>query len=181
MSSSRSVFFILLAVVVALVQAFAASGFAETRPRSQDKAGKVWLVYFFASDCEKCGHVKTMIEALNVNYPVRVKAFDVDRKPNYELMQRLQAIHSKRRFAVPLVMLGETILIGEAEISAKLESAVRKLARSGGTPLPYLGRSPERTSPETSNAACRECDERGRPPDIADELKKIRGFFDRWR
>jgi len=180
MSSTRSVFFVLLGLAIALMQAFAASGFAETRPRAKEKAGKVWLVYFFASDCEKCGHVKMLIEALKASYPVRVKAFDVDQKPNYELMQRLQAIHSKRKFAVPLVMLGETILMGEAEISAKLESAVRKLAHSGGSPVPYLGRSPHRTSPATSDAACRECDQRGRPPDIADELKKIRGFFDRW-
>jgi len=180
MSSTRSVLFVLLALIIAFGQAFAAPGTPETRPRSKEKAGKVWLVYFFASDCEKCGHVKTLIEALKANYPVRVKAFDVDQKPNYQLMQRLQAIHSKRRFAVPLVMLGETILMGEAEISAKLERAVRKLAKSGGAQAPYLGSAAGETSVETADTRCRECDQRGRPPDIANELKRIRGILGGW-
>jgi hypothetical protein len=166
--------------VIALVQAFAALGLAEARTRSKEKAAAVWLVYFFSSDCEKCGHVKTLIEALKTKYPVRTKSFDVDQKGNYELMQRLQAIHSKRRLAVPLVMLGETILTGEAEISANLEGTVRKLAQSGGAPAPYLGKANVGTSAATADTRCRECDQRGRPPDIADELKRIRGILGGW-
>jgi thiol-disulfide isomerase/thioredoxin len=180
MRSTRAAFFVLLATVFAFVSAFAASSFAETSPRSKGKASTVWLVYFFASDCEKCEHVKTLIEALKAKYPVRTKSFNIDQKPNYELMQRLQAIHAKDKFAVPLVMVGETILMGEKEISAKLEGAVRKSARSGGARVPYLGQAPDRASTTTSDSACRDCEKRGRPPEIADELKKIRGFLDRW-
>lgn len=180
MRSAQLVFFVLLAAVIALVQAFAFSSLAESRQRSKAKAGTVWLVYFLASDCERCEHVKTLIDALKAKYPVRIKAFDIDKKPNYELMKRLQAIHSQHKFAVPLVMVGETILMGEKEISAKLESTVRKLARSGGAGVPYLGHASDRTSTRTSDADCRKCNERGRPPEIKDELKRIRSLLGRW-
>lgn len=180
MNSTRSVFLVSFVAVIAFVQVFEASGRAETRTRSKEKAAAIWLVYFFASDCEKCGHVKTLIEALKTKYPVRTKSFDIDQKSNYELMQRLQAIHSKRKFAVPLVMIGETILMGEAEISASLEGKVRKLAHSGGAPAPYLGKASGETSAATADTRCRECDQRGRPPDIGDELKRIRGILGGW-
>jgi thiol-disulfide isomerase/thioredoxin len=179
MRSVRTASLVLLTAVIAIVYVFAISGLAEGRQRSKAKARTVWLVFFLASDCERCEHVKTFIDALKAKYPIRIKAFDVDRRPNYELMERLQAIHSKHEFAVPLVMVGETILMGEKEISAKLESTVRKLARSGGARVPYLGQASDRTSTRTSDSECRKCNER-RPPEIRDELKRIRSLLGRW-
>jgi thiol-disulfide isomerase/thioredoxin len=179
MRSSRLASFLLLAAVIAFAQTFVFSSLVESRQRSKAKSGTVWLVFFLASDCERCEHVKTFIDALKAKYPVRIKAFDVDRRPNYELMERLQAIHSKQEFAVPLVMVGETILMGEKEISAKLENTVRKLARSGGARVPYLGQASDRTSTRTSDSECRKCNEH-RPPEIREELKRIRSLLGRW-
>jgi len=181
MNSTRAVFFVLCAALIALAPLPGASAFAGvSSAAAKAKTGKVWLIYFFSSDCERCEHVRTLIQALKDAYPVRVKAFDIGRKPNHLLLRKLQAIHSKGKFEVPLVMVGETILMGENDISAKLESAVRKLARSGGSPLPYLGRAPGDESASSPEAACRDCSPRARPPNVADELKRIRSFLNRW-
>ncbi|MBI4964357.1 MAG: hypothetical protein HY913_13855 [Desulfomonile tiedjei] len=180
MSSSRSFFLFLCMVVIAFGQTLATEAMAENRARSKEKAGTVWLVYFFSADCEKCETVKKLIETLKVKYPVQAKMFNIDQKPNQELMQRLQAIHSKDKFAVPLVMVGESVLMGESEISAKLDGLVRKMAKSGGAPVPYLGAVPGRSSKVDSREPCRNCSERGRAPEITDELKRIRGFLERW-
>jgi thiol-disulfide isomerase/thioredoxin len=166
--------------MIAIAMAFAASGHAETRPQTKAKTGTVWLVYFLSSDCVKCEHVKKLIDGLKAKYPVKTKSFDIDQKANNELMQRLQSIHSDRKFAVPLVMVGETVLMGEKEISAKLEGAVRKFAKSGGARVPYLGQAPDGKSASASDRACTKCNERGRPPEITDELKRLRRFIDRW-
>ena len=79
---------------------------------------------------------------------------------------------------MPLVMVGESILMGEEEITGKLEKTVRSLARSGGSPFPYLGSAQETQTAAKPDASCRNC-EKGRPPDVTDELSKLRKFIEK--
>ena len=65
------------------------------------------------------------MKVLKARYPLRVKDFDVDKEADYALFKRIEAIHAADKFAVPLVMVGESILMGEEEITGKLEKTVR--------------------------------------------------------
>jgi hypothetical protein len=147
--------------------------------RGKKKRVSVWVVFFSSRDCPRCASVSKFIRVLRKRYPVRVKKLNIDRPLDYALFERLEAIHAEERFAVPLVMVGQSILMGEDEITGKLEKIVRRFAQSGGAPLPYLG-------PKGRNARARalrptkvepRCEGRGRPPTIGEEWATIKNFF----
>ena len=151
---------------------------------ASEKKGKktVWMVFFSSRDCSKCENVKDLIEVIKLRYPVRVRQFDTSKENDYAVFKTVEAIHGSGNFAVPLVMLGDSIIIGEQEITRKLEKAVRNLAARGGAPSPYIGPvGPKKKSQgiEKNDKPCESCSRGGRPPDIGDELRRARRLLDR--
>ncbi len=150
---------------------------------SGKKAKKtVWVVFFSSRDCSKCENVKDLIEVLRLRYPVRVRQFDTSKGNDYAVFKTVEAIHGSGNFAVPLIMLGDSIIIGEQEIAKKLEKAVRSLAARGGSPSPYIGPvGPKRKSQgiEKNDEPCESCSRGGRPPPIGDELRRVRRLLDK--
>ena len=112
--------------IVVLAVALLCVGRAAAAPAKAKAVKKtVGIVFFAAHDCPRCESVKDLMKVLKVRYPLRVKDFDVDKEADYSLFKRIEAIHSADKFAVPLVMVGESILMGEEEITGKLEKTVR--------------------------------------------------------
>lgn len=180
MSDARSSFLLragsILIVLLMLLSWNAAECAAK---RTKKKRVSVWVVFFSSKDCSRCMSVNKFIRVLRKRYPVRLKKLNIDKPRDYALFERLEAIHAEERFAVPLVMVGQDILMGEDEITGKLERIVRRLARSGGAPLPYLGpkgrKARERAiAPKPPEPRC---EGRGRPPTIGEEWAKIKNFF----
>ena len=158
---------------------FAASGEVVKPSKARPAKSKtVWIVMFSSSECPHCESAKELVGLLKNKYPVRTKIFDIGREPDQAVFNNFETIHAPEKFSVPLVLVGDSILMGENEISGRLEGIVRKLARSGGSRLPYLG--PPKTE-ETSGAKASNSDtgydERGRPPSIGEELRKVRNFL----
>lgn len=165
--------------IAVLAGFFLCVGHASAAP-TKGKAAKnaVGIVFFAAHDCPRCENVKDLMKVLKARYPLRVKDFDVDKEADYALFKRIEAIHAADKFAVPLVMVGESILMGEDEITGKLEKTVRTLARSGGSSFPYLGSA--RGTKTVAKPAASSCNcEQGRPPDVTDELSKLRKFIEK--
>jgi len=175
-------------IVAAIVVLLCSWVIPNVHARPGEKAATVWLVFFSSKGCSKCAVVKQLIRSLEREYPLKVRAFDIDKQSHYDLMERLEAIHSKDKFSVPLVLIGDTILMGDDDITAHLEMTVRRLADSGGAPLPYLGpaggtRQPATRSSQsesrTDPSRC-DCEKKGRPPTIGEEWDKIRTFVGKW-
>lgn len=165
---------------------------------AQARRPVVGVVFFSSRNCPLCESVKDLLKGLKLTYPVRVKTFDIEQKTDYLLFERLESIHGGK-FSVPLIMLGDTILIGENDIANRLETTVQRLAVSGGSPFPYLGprRSPshktarvkpgsrvmKEAEPETTESqgkACPTCDKKGRPPSLGEEWNKVKGLIERY-
>ncbi len=142
------------------------------------RSNLVCLVFFFSRDCPHCERVLDLIEAVKKDFPVKVKKYDIDGKADYELFMKLEKIHSEGKFSVPLVILGDSILIGEHDIITNLEPTVRKLSKLDGAGFPYLGDSDKK--PAKRIVDCSDCRNRGRgkPPEVQEELKKIRIYID---
>ncbi len=155
-------------------------GVAEAGRSSGSRQSIVWAVFFSSSDCEMCRSVKSLTKKLKQRYPVRFKTFDIDRAADFALFERLEAIHATSGFSVPLIMVGDTIMIGERDISARLERTVRRLARRGGASLPYLGpkSKPKPVAAKPKRSRC-DCERTGRPPTIGEGLAKVKSFLDR--
>jgi len=152
------------------------------------EAATVWLVFFSSRNCPKCATVKQLIRSMRKEYPLKVRLFDIGKQPDYELMERLEAIHSANKFSVPLVLVGDEILMGEDDITAHLEQTVSRLADTGGAPLPYLGPARDSRQPATRSSRresrtdpnrCN-CEKKGRPPSVGEEWDKIMTFVGRW-
>ena len=167
----------LILTVSALVHTFA---LAEPRKSAKppDKPGTVWAVIFSSSECAGCGKAGKLIESLKKKYPVRTKSFNIERTREKAIYKQLEAIHARGRFSLPMVLVGESVLVGEKEISGRLEKIVKKLAGSGGSQLPYLGpvESDEAPAAPSTDSDCDHCGRRG-PPSVGEELQKVRGFL----
>ena len=168
-------------LVSALWLSFGLAGPVKPPRTASDKPGKVWVVVFSSPECPHCEKAMELIERLKRKYPIRTKVFDIDSDHDYQIYKRLEAIHARNGFAVPLVMVGESMLMGEKDISRKLEKIVKKLARSGGSRLPYLGPAKFEDDPvgRADDSDCDHCGRRGRPPTIGEEWRKVRGFVDK--
>lgn len=178
-----------LALVVMIIVVVVGHGWdhPESSASGASKRKPVWVVFFYSKGCPNCEPVGEFLDVLKKSYPVRLKSFDIDNPEHYGLYQRLEEIHARGAFAVPLVMVGESILIGEREISTRLEKIVRNLSRSGGASLPYLGSdpSPVPTQSPSANrdaegAPCEDCERKGRPPTIQEEWKKIKDLVNKY-
>lgn len=148
--------------------------------QTNGKASKhpVAIVFFAAHDCPRCENVKDLVKVLKARYALKVKNFDIEKDADYALFKRVEAIHASDKFAVPLILVGESILMGEDEITGKLEKTVRRLARSGGSPFPYLGSAQAKKTVTKSAASSCNCG-RGGPPEVTDELSKLRKFIEK--
>lgn len=163
---------------------------------AQTRGGFVWILFASSDDCPRCEGVTEFLRVLKKKYPVRTKKLDMGREQDRALLRRLEAIHAEKKFAVPLIMVGDSILMGESEISEKLEPTVSKLARKGGAALPYLGPTAKDRKSRTENRVagasgqptseterarpeCPTCEKRGRPPSLSEELDRIKGLLNK--
>jgi hypothetical protein len=154
--------------------------------KASRKSGSVGVVFFSSATCPRCDHVKELLQSMRGHYPLRIKKFDIEKKPHDDLFSRLEVIHGAERFAVPLVIVGDNILIGEDRIGAELEPLVRSLAKAGGAPFPYLGpqRAPGRMRiivdeplpPAPAKSADCNCG-KGKPPPVGEELRRVKGLL----
>lgn len=143
----------------------------------------IWIVYFNSKDCLQCDGVSDYLKSLKKLYSIRIKTFDVEDQENFALLKRLEAIHSTQKFSVPLILIDETVLVGPGEITNRLESLILSLV-STGAKLPYLG--PQRRPKQNSNSAKLHADKpimddckwnKGRPPQVGDELTRIKSII----
>lgn len=180
MRNFNSGFFIrtLLSVIVWLT-------FILTLIPSQVRAGKsasneVWIVYFGSADCPVCENVKPLLDGLVGEYDLRVRSYDITRPDDYLIFSQIESVHSEKKFSVPMVIAGDNILIGEKQIRNNLRKLVDRYRRTTGARLPYLGEAESRTSGDrTQDADCAQCRDKGRPPSIQSELKKLKVILDK--
>lgn len=163
-----AVFFFLTLIGVSYQEASARSKGAE----------RVGIVFFSSNDCPHCSTIKYELRRIQRLYPIKLLSFNIDNPKAYALFTNLESIHSSDGFGVPLIMLGESILMGEAEIKKRLEPTVRRLMKSGRSPLPYLGpAAPKKRARKRNPPKCPNCDRR--PPTLGEEWGNIRTFVDK--
>jgi hypothetical protein len=179
MTSSADLRVVDLVVSVVLVCGMLVITGANSHVAEAKADGKVGIVFFGAKDCPSCVHVKEVLRVLAEQYRLEIKAFDTGKSQDNALLDRLEQIHGEGKFSIPLVMVGDSILQGEREIGDKLEGTVRRLAISGGSPLPYLGPSGESKRIRQDQASSR-CDcKSGGPPTVGEEFEKLKGLLRR--
>jgi len=96
-----------------------------------DAAAPVQLEFFWAKDCPHCEAVKDLIQMFQKNYHIKVKDVDVDTQKGYQEFVRVGQRFRKDPPAVPLIVIGGQVLMGEAEIKANLEQKIDAVIHRG--------------------------------------------------
>ena len=102
---------------------------ASVNPGGQSPA--IWIVFFNSHNCSQCEGVGALIDGLKEKHHIGVKSFDVEDERNYSLFKKIEAIHRVRKFYLPLVIVGEHILIGPETIENRLETDCSGIERNG--------------------------------------------------
>ncbi|MDA8405387.1 MAG: hypothetical protein M0T73_00795 [Deltaproteobacteria bacterium] len=97
---------------------------------SSEPAKTVVVTVFTSSECPYCENVKELLDDLKTQIPIKTEIFDINKPNDYDLYLKIEATHKNARFAVPLVIVGDKILIGQSEIFAKLEAIVKAFQAS---------------------------------------------------
>ncbi len=169
-----------IAVLVLVLCTMLVIASAEAPGADEKGDGTVGIVFFGSKGCPSCEHVRDLLSALGDQYPLDLRTFDTGKTADNALLDRLEQIHARDKFSVPLVMLDDSILMGEREIDDKLEPMVRRLAAGGGSALPYLGpgRPLKRAPQRQVDSGCNR--KSGRPPTFNEEWGKLKGLLRRF-
>lgn len=91
------------------------------------------VTVFTSSECPYCENVKELLDDLKTQFPIKTEIFDINKPNDYDLYLKIEATHKNARFAVPLVIVGDKVLIGQSEIFGKLETTIKALQASRQT------------------------------------------------
>jgi hypothetical protein len=130
-------------------------------PRNEEQMKKVWplsLILFlvlvlpqvsFSKDpvrlylfySEETGGLKIeeeVIKPLSEKYPLEVKSFSVNQLKYYDLLLAFEKQLKTQEKELPVIVIGEKVLGGEAEIRSDLEGLVKSHAEKGGASWPSV-------------------------------------------
>jgi cytochrome c biogenesis protein CcdA len=96
-------------------------------------------LYFFYS--EESGGLKVeeeFIKPLSKKYPIEIQSFSLSKLENYDLLGKFEKELKQEDNELPVVIIGNHILGGEAKIRKDLEGWVKSYAEKGGIAWPSL-------------------------------------------
>jgi len=96
-------------------------------------------LYFFYS--EESGGLKVkdeFITPLSKKYPIEIQSFSINQLDNYDLLGKFEKELKQEDNELPVVIIGNKILGGEAKIRKDLEGLVKSYAEKGGISWPSL-------------------------------------------
>jgi hypothetical protein len=96
-------------------------------------------LYFFYSEEGGGQRVnEQFIKPLSKKYPLEIRSFSLNKLNHYDLLARFEKELKEEDNELPVVIIGNKILGGEAKIRADLEKLVKSYAEKGGIPWPSL-------------------------------------------
>ena len=96
-------------------------------------------LYFFYT--EESGGLKVregFIKPLSKKYPLEIQSFSLNKLNNYDLLTRFEKELKEEGNELPVVIIGNKILGGEAKIRKDLEGLVKSYTQKGGISWPTL-------------------------------------------
>jgi cytochrome c biogenesis protein CcdA len=96
-------------------------------------------LYFFYSEESRGPKVEEeFIKPLSKKYSIEIQSFSLNKLENYDLLGKFEKELKQEDNELPVVIIGDKILGGEAKIRKGLEGLVKSYADKGGVPWPSL-------------------------------------------
>ncbi|MCR4408027.1 MAG: hypothetical protein NUW24_14100 [Anaerolineae bacterium] len=127
----------------------------------------VRFLFFYAKDCPHCQVViQEVLSPLQEKYgaQLEVQSIEISTAENYEWLLDMEAAYRipVDQVSIPEVFIGDTALIGEAEIRARLDETIARYLMAGGVDYPL--RPSATPSLEPTIKACKHCGDEEEPP-----------------
>lgn len=123
---------LILVACVAFIAAMPGSAPAQKSSKAGPDIDKTVVVTVFtSSECPFCENVKELVDDLKTTLPIKIEMFDINQPADYDLFSKIEATHKGEKFAVPLIIVGDTVLMGQSQIFSKLEDTIRKAEING--------------------------------------------------
>jgi len=119
---------VILAVVVVASMALLFTGTMATLDTgSKDSGSSATIYYFYGEECPHCHNIMPFIENMTRKYPeANIQVLEVwHNQTNQQIYQQANAAAGMKRFGVPEVISGKTVLVGEVDIPAKFEALIQ--------------------------------------------------------
>ncbi|MFH0958970.1 MAG: glutaredoxin domain-containing protein [Pseudomonadota bacterium] len=101
-------------------------GFSQNRlPKDSNSQDIIAVTFFTSSECPFCDNIKELLEDLKTRFPIRTDVFDINEPYGYDLFSKIGSVHKEKKVAVPLVIVGKEIMVGQSEIFGKIEKTIR--------------------------------------------------------
>ena len=96
-------------------------------------------LYFFYSEESGGKNVnEKFIKPLSKKYPLEIRSFPLNKLTNYDLLARFEKELKQEDNELPVVIIGDKILGGEAKIRKDLEELAKSYTKKGGISWPTL-------------------------------------------
>jgi len=107
-------------------------------PQVSFSKNAVRLYLFFSEQKGGLRVEEEIIKPLSKKYPIEVRSFSVNQLKNYDLLTKFEKELKDTENELPVIIIGDKILGGEAEIRKNLEGFIKAYAERGGIPWPSL-------------------------------------------
>jgi hypothetical protein len=135
-------------------------------------SSSIQIYLFYAEDCPACGGIlQGYLPGLKSTYPfLEIQTFDVGDPTYYEALSGLEKKFNRRATELPVLFIGDQVLIGEKEIMERLDPLILDYQVKGAPPLPPLQTLARATPPEKAvsvelayfyQKGCPKCDRAG--------------------
>jgi glutaredoxin len=131
-NASRLKTILILVACLAFIAGTVGSAPAQKSSKAAPDIDKTVVVTVFtSSECPFCENVKELVDDLKTTLPIKIEMFDINQPADYDLFSKIEATHKGERFAVPLIIVGDTVLMGQSQIFNKLEDTIKKAEING--------------------------------------------------
>jgi hypothetical protein len=103
-------------------------------PQVSFSRNAVRLYLFYSQEAGELKVQDEVITPLSRKYSIEIQSFSVDQLKNYDLLLKFEKKFKVKDSELPVVVIGDKILGGEAEIQKELEGLVKPFAEKEGTP-----------------------------------------------
>lgn len=142
--------------------------------------GPVRFLFFYSEDCPHCQVViQEVLSPLQEKYgaQLEVQSIEISTVENYEWLLDMEASYRipADQVSIPEVFIGDTALIGEAEIRARLDETIARYLAAGG--VDYPPRPSTTPSLEPSIKTCKHCGDEEEPPMVITPQPQVAFYY----
>lgn len=147
---------------------------------SQAGGPLVRFLFFYSEDCPHCQAViQEVLTPLQEKYgtQLEVRSIEISTAENYEWLLDMEAAYRipADQVSIPEIFIGDTALIGEAEIRARLDETIARYLAAGGVDYPL--RLTSTPSPEPTIKACKHCGDEEEPPLVITPQPQVAFYY----